>query len=184
MAKNKLYTLACPFCESSKLGERSISVDRSSENALAGYMAFGTMGLIFGSAPDEKHKYLICFNCANEFTNEEANLCEMSPEAQAATEAAEQAKRELTTKDKWSLSLFFIFCAYFFSSIFAALLGIVFCPIMRWLVLKHPKSKLTNHQLDMTAILILIIWISVALFNADGSKSKSKQTADGIIEKH
>ncbi|MEQ1722427.1 MAG: hypothetical protein ABL930_04575 [Pseudobdellovibrio sp.] len=181
MAKKKFYKLACPFCESSRLGGRSISVDRSSENALAGYMAFGTMGLIFGAAPDEKHKYLICFDCANEFSNEEAQLCEMSPEDQAKAEAAERAKQELTTSQEWSLSLFFIFCAYFFSSIFAALLGIVFCPIMRWLVLKHPKSKLTNHQLDMTAILIFLIWISVAFFNADGSKSKSKQTADSTL---
>ena len=178
MSKNKLYNLACPFCESSKLGERSITIDRSSENALGGYLAFGTAGLIFGAAPDEKHKYLICFDCANEFENDEAILSEMSPEDQAKAEAAEQAKRELTTSQEWSLSLLFIFCSYFFSSIFSALVGLILCPITRWFIINHPNNKLTKHQLDWAAILIFIIWVCVAFFNADGSKSKQVQTAD------
>ena len=64
--------LVCPFCESSRLGERQVTVDNSTSNAMAGYMAFGKPGLIFGCMPDEVHKFLICYDCANEFSYDEA----------------------------------------------------------------------------------------------------------------
>lgn len=68
--------LRCPFCESSNLGQREVTIDRSTENAMVGYMAFGKPGLVFGCAPDEVHKRLICYDCANEFDYSEALVFE------------------------------------------------------------------------------------------------------------
>ena len=64
--------LCCPFCESSNLGQQQVSIDRSTENAMVGYLAFGKPGLILGCGPNEVHKHLVCYDCAQQFAYEEA----------------------------------------------------------------------------------------------------------------